>query len=300
MRRRLERQALVIVPHEDDMEFLCFHFVNFLVERGFKIREIVMTDGRFGTRDHNFSGKRLMKLREKEVKMAAKVFNNNNNNRDGCPAVEVSILGYCDGFIPVSNRVAMRLKNIIEKLKPSIVIAPDPIFAIDWHHDHIATGRNVYLALKKIPEAKRPKLCFFFQTFKGDTRVPFAPVSLQLRALSKYRSQVTPLHLKNLKFMGKFLELIAKIKGRGRPYASYRKISFNSEENRVRSLSDFIKYLFFFHATRSSKYMYSVQYKPLPDFEDKDEDLKREDFDADIWENMSEFYFGKRNNKKSK
>src|SRR6266540_3656297 len=67
------RQALVIVAHPDDAEFLCGVTVAKWCAEGWTVDYVLTTSGDMGSRDPKMTRKRLLSLREREQRAAAKV-----------------------------------------------------------------------------------------------------------------------------------------------------------------------------------------------------------------------------------
>lgn len=290
----MKKVAVFVVPHEDDFEIFGFHHAHDLIKSGYKIYEIIMTDGRFGTFNKGFSGNRLKRIRKEEVLNAAQTF---GVNSEGESNVEIIFMNYCDGYIPVNKRSINKLRDILNELKPQIVIGMDPFFGIDWHHDHIATGRIFYFALKSMMLEDRPKKMYYLQSYKNDIYLPLSPFDLFEKTLNCYRSQMSPFVIHLMTIGLKLFLHLKSIKGSRRPAVGLRCVSFNNDDNKIIRLSDKIKYRLCFSATQTTLKTYNNVYKPLPDFNDEKEDLSEEDFDETIIDNLKTYYFG---NKKQK
>lgn len=290
---------MVIVPHEDDMEVLSFHPVYNLIQSGYHIIEVVMTDGRYGLatgkkaipKKPEFAGERLMRIRRKELKEAAKAW---GKNAQGDNNVEAVCLNFVDGFLPINKRSISKVRDLILKYKPEITIGMDPFFPIDHHHDHINTGRNYYFALKSLPPDQRPKKMYMIQSFKNDTYIHLGSFKLQEEIELCYKSQLSPLMIKLMIFGTKIFYILRSMVSRGRPCAGLRKITFNVKENTQITLRERILDKIGIQIIKTSTYTYKNMYKPLPKIGTGPNEIDPRDF-ADINENsVAKFYFGKK------
>lgn len=286
----MKKNAIIVVPHEDDMEILGFHPVAYLIEKGFHIIEIVMTDGRFGTKNAAFSGDRLKRIRDKEIRCAAKSYGKDENGNDH---VELVLMGYCDGFLPFDKRSVGKLQKKIMEYNPVITIGMDPFLAVDYHHDHINTGRNYYFALKTMVAESRPKYMYFIQSFKNNEHVGLGSFKLQEKALSCHRSQLAPLNIRLITRITKFLYHLLSFKSRVKPMCGIRKVEFDIKKNSLSGLRDRIAYSLMINSVQTTKQHYTEMYKPLPKIGDGRDAIDPRDFDMDAAKKLSRQYFGK-------
>ena len=115
---------LVFGPHPDDIEFGCAPVLIKEVERGGRVKMLVLSRGEAGT-----SG--TPDGREQEARSAAKLI-----------GAEIDFLDFGgDCHIEYRPENSMRLATEIRKERPDIVLAPNP--AENQHPDHIAAGRLV-------------------------------------------------------------------------------------------------------------------------------------------------------------
>lgn len=294
-----KKTAVIVVPHEDDMEVLSFHSVYNLIQSGYRIIEVVMTDGRYGLetgkfavpKKPEFAGERLMRIRSKELKEAAKTWGKDSEGNDH---VEAICLKYCDGFLPVNRRSIAKVRDIILKYKPEITIGMDPFFPIDHHHDHINTGRNYYFALKSLPPDQRPKKMYMIQSFKNDTHIPLGSFKLQEKIKLCYRSQLSPLIIKLMIFGTKIFYILRAMVSNGRPCAGLRKITFNTEENTQITFRERVLDKIGIQIVKTSTYTYKNMYKPLPKIGTGPNEIDPRDFDNINEDSLAAFYFGKK------
>lgn len=121
-------RVMVIGAHPDDADIICGATTVCLVERGFKVKFVSVTDGRMG--HHRLSPDETAKTRRAETLEAARRF-----GLDG-----YDIYGYPDcGLYPTDEVRRLVAKKIRE-------YEPDFIFThrtCDYHADHRATGQVV-------------------------------------------------------------------------------------------------------------------------------------------------------------
>jgi len=190
----MRKVALCFAPHPDDIEIGCSFYYIYLLEQGYHVIQVSMTDGAFGIPIKEFKGKRLVRIRERELNKANKIFEKNTKT-----SIKIIRLGYTDGYLPLNFKIINRISNLIEEFNPSIILAPDPWYSQDYHPDHINTGRLVIFALKKLssPQKKPIPLIFYYSFAKNqfiDVRKDWLKVTSA--ALSQYQSQLSPFHTK--------------------------------------------------------------------------------------------------------
>jgi LmbE family N-acetylglucosaminyl deacetylase len=189
----MQKTAVFFSPHPDDCEFgTPFAFIS-LLEQGYRVIEVLMTDGSFGTPDPRFKGKRLIRIRKKELENAIEVLQDSSHR-----TVELIRLDYTDGYLPLNKKTIHKISDIIQKLKPSIIFAPDPWYSKDYHPDHINTGRLAFFALKRL---SIPIPLYYYYSCNPDRFVSVNPNNFKIfiQALSQHKSQVGPLVVKILK-----------------------------------------------------------------------------------------------------
>jgi len=191
--------AFIIVPHPDDLEILVGHTTQYLVKQGFQVIEILMSWGEYGIVNRfEKTGERLkgIRLRNIRIKENTHAKNYYGHFPDGTSKVRTIPMMYIDGFVPFNNKSIERLYNLFKQYKPQIIIGPDPIYAIDYHVDHLATGRNVYAAVKKylLSTDSRPRVKYgVFQTFRPNFTGPLQSWAVLEHAFNAHRSQMTPI-----------------------------------------------------------------------------------------------------------
>jgi LmbE family N-acetylglucosaminyl deacetylase len=143
-------------------------------------------------------GLKLQKIRANENHIAKNAY---GTFPDGTPHVISIPMHYIDGSVPFSKKSIARLQKVIEQIHPEIVFSPDSMYAIDWHKDHIATGRNILFALKSISSQSAPKAFFVFQSFRSSVKFPLQSWEMIQRVNLAHKSQMSPLMIKLIIFM---------------------------------------------------------------------------------------------------
>jgi LmbE family N-acetylglucosaminyl deacetylase len=286
-----KKQAVIVVPHEDDLEILCFNAAYDLIRSGYHVTEILMTDGRFGSKNLDINGDRLMRIRKPEALNAAKAY---GYNSQGNQNVTVEFMKYCDGFVPFTRYSINELKNKILSFKPEICVGPDPFYAIDWHHDHVAVGRNYFFALKSMSQIERPPKAFFFQSFRNNTYIPLGSYKTQYQALKCYKSQLSPIYARLLTAAYKHFFRFRAFTSYGRPAGGYRRVRFETKYNSYSSLKTRLWLSLFFQTVKFSTIMYDTQYLPLPKIGYQPGEIPPERFDSMIAKKLANYYFGEK------
>jgi LmbE family N-acetylglucosaminyl deacetylase len=155
--------------------------------------EVLMTNGEYGTTNNEFKGKRLSRIRMKEIDNANSVFERGNNIK-----VRVVKMGYIDGYLPVNRESLERVIELLRKEKPDIIFTCDPWFAQDYHEDHLNTGRLVYFALKRLKKSELPKRVYYYLSNKTRFYIKcrWKDFKIVEEALLKHQTQVTPFYAK--------------------------------------------------------------------------------------------------------
>jgi LmbE family N-acetylglucosaminyl deacetylase len=122
---------MVIAPHPDDPEFAIGGTVARLAREGKKVVYVVCTNGDKGTSDRSLTPEKLVKIRQKEQKAAAKVLG----------VSEVVFLGFPDQGLEDNHEFRKALVRVIRQYKPVVVATADPYRRYMWHRDHRITGQ---------------------------------------------------------------------------------------------------------------------------------------------------------------
>jgi LmbE family N-acetylglucosaminyl deacetylase len=131
------RNALVIVAHPDDAEFLCGGTVARWCAEGWEVNYVLTTSGDMGSRDPDITREKLAKIREKEQLGAAKVLG----------VKEVVFLRYPDGFVEDTAEMREQLAREIKRFRPDLVVTWNPYRTSFTHRDHRLTGQAALDAL---------------------------------------------------------------------------------------------------------------------------------------------------------
>jgi LmbE family N-acetylglucosaminyl deacetylase len=138
------RNALVVVAHPDDAEFLCGATVARWCSEGWEVNYVLTTSGDMGSHDPEMTRPRLSEIREKEQLGACKVLG----------VKECVFLRYPDGFVEDTAELRGRLALEIKRFKPDVVVTWNPYRNSFTHRDHRLTGQAAMDAM--YPLARNP------------------------------------------------------------------------------------------------------------------------------------------------
>jgi LmbE family N-acetylglucosaminyl deacetylase len=256
------KSVFIIVPHPDDLEILAGHAVNYFLDLGYQIYEILFSFGEYGVVNQlrksdqvdRIKGLNLRKIRKKENFNAKQAY---GHFSDGTARVITIPMTYIDGHVPFNQKSVRRIQELIKKIKPSVIISPDPLYSIDWHHDHMNTGRTAYYAVKKIEPKFFPQQFLLFQTFKPNYRLPINSIfyATLKKAHQAHRSQLSPLGIKLM--LGFHRYLVSPFRAKKQLFRKVELEDFNQYDrkyNKLQSLKDKIMYymLNFTHSVEST------------------------------------------------
>ncbi|TFG05619.1 MAG: PIG-L family deacetylase [Promethearchaeota archaeon] len=192
MRPSKVMKFLFFTPHPDDIELGCPFVYLQALRQGHAVVEVVMTNGEFGTTCREFKGARLVRIRKHELARANKVFEQSTSH-----TVHVRYLGYIDGYLPLTPDAIDRVTHLIRAEKPNFVFTCDPLYAQDFHPDHLRTGLLVYYSLFRLRKVERPWVFYYYST-KTDCYIKCRWVDFRLvaAALAEHKSQYSPLAVK--------------------------------------------------------------------------------------------------------
>jgi len=284
--------ALFINAHPDDVEFTCASTCKQMIDRNWNVYEILMTSDEYGTERNEFKGKRIRRIRIYEMFNAAKTYGVDSN---GNPKIKLIWFGAIDGYLQFNFRTYKKLKDIIIKINPDIIIAPDSFFSMDYHPDHKHTGWLVYLIVKSIIKEKNittalyktkskyiieksyklknldllneliknniKPILILYHSFKPNFFIEILNLNIQVEAWSKHKSQTTPLLNKILKRVRYIYYFLKKIQTGIKIADSFRLVIFEKDENKITSFKDKILYYIF---ARGMKGFGEERYKPTP------------------------------------
>lgn len=146
-----EKQVLVIFPHPDDEAFGVSGTISTYINMGVPVTYACLTLGEMGRNLGNppfATRETLPQVRKKELQSAAKAMG----------LKDLRMMGLRDKTIEFEDDEDMvkLVDDLITELNPSLIISFYPGYSV--HPDHEATARAVVRAVKRMPDAKRPKL----------------------------------------------------------------------------------------------------------------------------------------------
>lgn len=225
----------IVNAHPDDAEFTCAATIKQAIDLGWDVLEILMTSDEYGTTRDEFKGKRIKRIRVREMEEAAKVY---GVHPDGKPKITLDWFGAIDGHLPFTRAVLDRLRGKLEAFGPDVIIGPDAFFSMDLHPDHVRTGWLVYLAARDMHAGRqRRPLVLLYHTTRPDFFVPF-PASLawiQVEAWAKHRSQTSPLAVKVLRHARRVFYCLRRTRTGRVLGEGFRRATFRPGENTVSS-----------------------------------------------------------------
>ena len=128
-------RVLVISAHPDDPDFGAAGTVALWAAQGAEVYYVVVTDGSKGSADPDMTSERLVEMRQKEQRAAAKEVG----------VKDVLFLGYPDGATKNTPELRRDLVRLIRQYKPDVAVTHDPTVRIRAnsylnHNDHRAVG----------------------------------------------------------------------------------------------------------------------------------------------------------------
>lgn len=223
--------VLLIAPHPDDIEFFASEICVQSIDLGYETHQLLMTCDEYGTQRDEFKGKRIQAIRRSEMIHAARCY---GTDEKGQPLLHLHWANYIDGHVPFNSDSVTRLKNFILKIKPDIILGPDPFYYLDAHRDHKATAKNYHLALKRMDPKQRPKIMLYYQSILPDLYLRKKSNSIKtFYAWKCHKSQIThemDLFRKRREILF-FFQRISK-NALVYPIQSYRKVSFGKNLNK--------------------------------------------------------------------
>ena len=150
-----QNKVLVITPHPDDAEASCGGYIANATSAGDTVIILTMTGGEYG-------------IGGKAPAEAAAIRKNEAINGAAILHAKVEFFGASDAFLFVDTTSSARLATVIEKIHPSIVLAPWPL---DVHNDHQATGM---LAWRVFQDRRFSFRLFFYETLNEPHTTSFA------------------------------------------------------------------------------------------------------------------------------
>lgn len=124
------KRALAIGAHPDDCEFGAGGTLAKLVQAGWEVTYIIVTNGNKGTHDQSLSPFVLSETREEEQRQALAVLGGHR----------VIYARYNDGELEGTAALRLEMCLYVRTLKPHLVFTHDPWKQYMWHPDHRAVG----------------------------------------------------------------------------------------------------------------------------------------------------------------
>ncbi|WP_010287167.1 bacillithiol biosynthesis deacetylase BshB2 [Kurthia massiliensis] len=146
-----ERQILVVFPHPDDEAFGVSGTLAQYAQAGVPITYACLTLGEMGRNLGNppfATRESLPEIRKKELQAS-------------CEAIgiqDLRMMGLRDKTVEFEDdeEMVQMMTKLIDELNPSLVVTFYPNYAV--HPDHEATCKAVVRAIRRMPEAERPRL----------------------------------------------------------------------------------------------------------------------------------------------
>ncbi len=147
----MREHILVVLPHPDDEAFGASGTIALYTNRGVPVTYACATLGEMGRNMGSppFANREtLPHIRKKELE-------------DACEAIgikDLRLLGFRDKTLEFEDPefIADSISELINELKPTLVITHYPGYAV--HPDHDACGAATILAVERLPKHERPKV----------------------------------------------------------------------------------------------------------------------------------------------
>ncbi|GFR37633.1 bacillithiol biosynthesis deacetylase BshB2 [Insulibacter thermoxylanivorax] len=152
----MNRHILVVLPHPDDEAFGLAGTLAKHIDHGVPVTYICLTLGEMGRNLGNppiANRETLPEIRRQELLESCRIIG----------IQDVRMFGLHDKTIEFEDhdRLAARIREVIDEVKPSTIYTFYPGFSV--HPDHDATGAVVIKAVQEMPEEERPAVhCLAF------------------------------------------------------------------------------------------------------------------------------------------
>lgn len=184
--------ALAIGAHADDIEFGCGGTLAKWARRGCEIHHAVLTDGSKGSWDPDRDEAELVRLRQEEQRVAARILGGSG---------EVTFFGRVDGELEDGEPERRDVVELIRRLRPDAVLGHDPWRRYRLHPDHRRAGFVLTDAVVAAREplfyrgllaAHRPDVLLLWEADEPDHAEDIEEsFDVKLEALLAHRSQLT-------------------------------------------------------------------------------------------------------------
>lgn len=125
---------LFIGPHPDDIEIGAGATVKRLTQMGKRVVFLICTDGRYGKENcKDVTCERLVEIRQAESIKSANILG----------VKEIYFLGLSDGNQYAYDQLLYGIAEMIDYVKPDMLLTVDPDSTAETHMDHLNVGRAV-------------------------------------------------------------------------------------------------------------------------------------------------------------
>jgi len=132
------KRALVVFPHPDDEVFMAGGLIQRLIDLGYKIEVICLTQGGRGKNHKNgWRRDRFKRMRRVEFELAMIELG----------VVRYQIWDFVDGGLRNKGGWKIKLGEVLKRINPNLVISYGP-GGVTGHLDHIAVGKWLFENLK--------------------------------------------------------------------------------------------------------------------------------------------------------
>lgn len=125
------KRVLCIQPHPDDNEIGMGGIIAKLAAAGCEVHYLTVTNGDQGNLDRSASPEQTAKVRHAETIAAGRHLG----------AKEFHFLEHGDGTLNDVYSLSVEIAEVIRKVQPEAIFAPDPWLKYECHLDHEITGR---------------------------------------------------------------------------------------------------------------------------------------------------------------
>ncbi len=152
-------KILFVEPYPDDLELNCGHIIHYLATQSphtNTIKIVSITKGEFGLpgpQYDKFKGNFLAKVRVKELIAAESLH--------GIPLENIEFFGYVDGLVPFNREIINKMLDYLQRERPDVIFAPEPIYTYYPHNDHVRAGKIVYYIIAHHLLDYIPRLFFY-------------------------------------------------------------------------------------------------------------------------------------------
>ncbi|MHA1270348.1 MAG: PIG-L family deacetylase [Candidatus Helarchaeota archaeon] len=172
-------KILFICAHPDDLELCVGEFI-YRINKSHQVVIISATRGEWGTVNKRLKGRWLAKIRERELKEAARV--------NGISSRQVQFFNYIDGQLHFKEPIISEIESYIMRNKFDIIFAPEYFFTYYFHSDHTNLGKIILITILKNIRNYRPRLFFYHSIYNN----VYLKVDMKRthRAVMKHRTQI--------------------------------------------------------------------------------------------------------------